>query len=57
MKIFGEKDLTECKRLLTSMPGKVSIGIKKLLMVIETARQDEGSELEKFIQLIGDSFD
>jgi vesicle-fusing ATPase len=35
------------------LEGKISIGIKKLLLLIETARQDD-TKVERFVSLIRD---
>jgi len=56
LKIFEGERLTKVLGLLRAMQAdeKLSIGIKKLLLLVEMARQDEGREIEKFIEAMQD---
>jgi len=57
LQVFNKEQHEKCLQLLKSLgaDNSLSIGIKKLLMFIEMAKQDSGSELEKFISLLKDS--
>jgi vesicle-fusing ATPase len=55
LKLFSDEELKKAFGLLNSLDleGKISIGVKKLLLLIETARQD-GNKVERFVDLIRD---
>jgi len=58
LNLFSSKDqLEKCVQILKSMnaDNSLSIGVKKLLMYIEMARQVKGNELERIISLLKDS--
>jgi vesicle-fusing ATPase len=52
LNIFGDEQLAKVLSLLRAMQAdeKLSIGIKKLLLLAEMARQDQGREIEKFVE-------
>jgi len=51
LKVFAPEQQKKAVELLGAMGAdqRLSIGIKKLLMLIEMAKQDKGRELEKFV--------
>jgi len=47
LKAFSTEQLEKCSQMMKALP-EISIGVKKLLMLIEVAKQAEGRELETF---------